>query len=309
MTKKHIKQVVAFIVLFLVFSFVIDKLVYFTLNRTSDKVRSGYMIGKLNHYLELKDTTEILVFGNSRTNHHIDVSKFSRSAFNMGLDGVRLAYIAPLIKLLPENKEQIVVLHLDGYEADYQGECIMQLMVKYHRIDSIRSEIDRLGKSNPLQKFFWSLDYNGTVLSILINRFRPGYDYMEYSGFDPEQISPDQQESVLKLLHMDTDSIPCDEVQELNELAKRYVREIHSFCTHNQKKLIVITSPMYILDCKEEHFAMVDFLLKEGIEYYDFTDFFQNNNSDYSWRDRTHLLEPAAEIFTDHLMETVSLLK
>lgn len=308
MTSKQIKQLVLFFTQLLVFIFVLDKLVYFSLNRASDKVYSGYMIGKLNHYLELKDTTEILVFGNSRTNHHIDVSKFSKSAFNMGLDGVRLAYIAPLIKLLPENKEQIVVLHLDGYESDYKGECITQLMVKYHRIDAIRNEIDRLEKNNPLQKFFWCLDYNGTVLSILINRFRPSYNFKDYSGFDPENIGPDQQESVLKLLHMDTDSISCDDVQELNELAKRYVREIQSFCTLNRKKLVVITSPMYILDCKKEHDAMVDFLLKEGIVYYDFTDYFQNNNSDYFWRDRTHLLEPAAKVFTEHLMDSVPIL-
>ena len=286
-------------------SFFADKVIYHLLNVSSDKVYSGQAIGKLNQYLTVKDTLELIVFGNSRANHHIDVRKLANTSFNMGIDGTFIAYSSTLIKLLPLDKKQLVILHVDpkrAFNNNYKGLDIDVLKTKYHRNSIIKNEIDKLNRNNCLQKFYWSIAYNGTVLGIGKNYIFPKYDHKNYYGYDPIKVSNTQREILEKIL-LEPDNVECQDKLEINPLYEKYLKEIKSFCSKNNKKLFLVTSPTYDPTCIDQ-FEKLSIILKEmGIDYLKYSTLFTNSNSLEYWKDKTHLSEKGAEIFSIALSE------
>jgi len=302
-----VKKTLQTLALILVFSFILDKAVYFSLNFLSDKVFSGHSIGKLNQYLEQKDALELIVFGTSRANHHIDVGMFNKQSFNVGTDGTSIGYSATLIQQLPKEKHQIVLWHLDPnkvFDTTYSGNDLGELKVKYHRNDMIKSEIKNSDQHNPLQDFYWSLDYNGKALSVIKNFIKPSYNYLDYDGYDPMIISESQKKLVKKTLEIKEDK-NCDTDFLINERIDNYLKNVKEFCNKNNKQLIVFTSPQYIDYCPEDNKALKKVLKKIGITYYDYTNFFNGNNSIELWKDRTHLSAKGATILTKEIKQTL----
>lgn len=303
MNKNQIIKSLKLIAFIIVLSFIIDKIAYFTITKISDTVYSGQAIGKLNHYLSIKDTTNLIVFGSSRANHHIDVKKLKQSSFNMGVDGKFIAYSATLIKLLPKDVKQTVILHVDpnvAYREHYNREETKTLMVKYHTNDIIKEELQRAELTNPLQEFYWCVDYNGLVLGILKNAIFPKYDLETYYGYDPMEVEDNQKEIFEKILERN-DSIICRTNLKLNPLFNNYLKEIDSFCSINNKKLIAITTPLYIDKCHDDNNALKKVLEDLNIEYHDYSQFFDNKNKPEYWADIAHMSNIGSEIFSEAL--------
>ncbi|GGG33187.1 hypothetical protein [Bizionia arctica] len=300
MNREHIKYLLKFISIFLVVSLIADKLIFLTLNTFSDQVYSGQSIGKLNHYLKTKDSVDVLIYGSSRANHHIDPKYLSNSAFNMGIDGCKMAYPTTLLKLLNTDKKQIILFHIGidyAFDENYLGEDIKTLNIKYNRNDDIKKEIDRLNQNNPLQEIYWSIGYNGMLPGIFKNYFHPNYDYKTYNGFDGLKINKKQQ-SAFK--HELDNSIPkpCDDSYILNPLYDNYLQEIKSFCDSHNKTVIFFTAPTYSDECKTDNQAMQKIMDNMSLTYYDFTDFFSSDSRLELWKDSTHLSDTGAAIFS-----------
>ncbi len=288
------------LIIIIVVSFCVDKAVYFILNKSSDKVFSGQSIGKLNHFIQLKDSLDLIAFGSSRANHHIDVKKLSQSSFNIGMDGKFIAYSSTLIKLLPKDKSQTVILHIDPkrvFTSNYEGSDIDALMSKYHRNEIIKKEIDKTNRNNPLQSFYWCIDYNGKVLGLFKNLLKPKYEYNTYYGYDPINVTQSQKEIFKKTLLIE-DTLQCKENFEINPLVKMYLEDITQFCKENNKKLVTVTSPTYKPKCLDQYSKLKDVLNELGIDYYDYSSYFVNNNSLDYWKDKTHLSKKGADVFS-----------
>ena len=136
MDKTSIKFLIKTLILFLLISFVVDKIIFFTLNRISDNVYSGQSVGKLNHYLKIKNELDFIVFGSSRANHHIDPNVVSENSFNMGVDGSKLSFSSTLIQVLPAKEKQLVLLHIEPenvFSSSYNGNDIKGLLIKWRR--------------------------------------------------------------------------------------------------------------------------------------------------------------------------------
>lgn len=307
MNRFQFRQVLLFLISFMVFTYAIDKGIYYLLNLASDQVFSGQTIGKLNFYLESKDTTDILVFGSSRANHHIDIAGLCESGFNTGMDGAHIAYAATLIKLLPENQAQTVILHMDGYEYDYMGGDIARLKVKYHRNELIRNEIDRIGQHHPLQGFLWALDYNGTIFGIIKNLVRGDSYYMDAKGFFPLEVDSEYCDALSEIMLLEEPLGDRIEITELNMLVQAYILDVRDFCSEHNKRLLVITSPVFRESCLDKQKVLETFLHNESIDYYNFISLFDDESSLVYWKDRTHLSALGAEVFTEHLRDTLNL--
>ncbi|HMT00080.1 MAG TPA: hypothetical protein PKA12_15105 [Saprospiraceae bacterium] len=285
--------------LVLVMSYVVDKIIFLAFNQISDKVYTGQSIGKLNQFLKLKDSLDWIVLGSSRANHTIDPSQLTPRSYNMGLDGRQIAYSAALIKLLPTQKDQTILLQVDPLSAvspAYDGSDLKALNTKYNRNETIRTEINRMGQDNRFQLFFWSLSYNGMVMGILKNYLRPGYDHHTYLGYDP--IYPtDQQQKIFQTILNRKKEVPCGS-PTINPIYQKTLEELAIYCKNHRKKLIVFSSPEYADRCKDDDVLLDNLMQNLGIKYYNMTDFFKRNNDLKNWKDETHLSHKGASQFT-----------
>ncbi len=307
MSKDSLSHIIKVVFLVLFISFILDKIVFHLLNKVSDQVFSGQSIGKLNHYLKVKDELDLIVFGSSRANHHVDPTLLTTPSFNMGVNGKMIAYFATLMKLLPKGKEQIILLHIDpsnAYINYYKAGDLRFLSTKYNRYETIKMETDRMGQQNILQKFYWSLSYNGMILGILKNYFSPNYDYKNYWGYDPIYPSNPQRKIFEEILKTEKE-ITCQDTLTLDEIHQIYLEEIKLFCDKNNKQLIVFTSPEYNDNCKNDNLQFSALMKKMGFTYYDFSDFFKTNNSISYWKDKLHLSNKGAEIFTQEMKRII----
>lgn len=280
--------------------FIFDKIVYFALYQVDKKVFTGEGIGKINHFLKIKDTTKCIVFGNSRANHHVDPSVFGKSSFNIGVGGRKMAFSATLIQLLPQNTKQTVFLQIDPsyvFDYKYDGSDIKALVVKYHQNKIIKNKIDDIKMNNPFSSFFWCIDYNGKALSIISNKFRPKYDYTKYNGFDPVQNNEEQMKVFKKRL-INLENEVCNENTIPSKLEVKYLKEIKKFCSENNKQLILFTSPVYKDVCPDDNIAMKKLMKKFGFDYYDFTNIYKGNTSLNEWKDEKHLSKIGAKRFS-----------
>ncbi|WP_338733816.1 hypothetical protein [Mangrovimonas cancribranchiae] len=308
MSKSNVLHIVKILLFILVLSFVVDKIIYFTVTKISEHVYSGQAVGKLNQYLHIKDTTKTIVFGSSRANHHIDIKKMATSGYNIGIDGKFIAYSAILIKLLPKDKHQNIILHIDpnvAFRPTYSREEIKSLMVKYHTNDIIKEELSKAKQDNVFQKFYWCIDYNGSVLGILKNAVFPKYNPKGYYGFDPLPLSQTEMDMFKKLLARNEKVSVCREEVKINKTYLSYLEEIITFCKENNKTLITITSPIYEDNCPDDNAIMAAILKEKEVKYYDYTNFFKNTNDLKYWRDYAHMSDIGAEVFSNNLSEVL----
>lgn len=303
MTKKSLHYFLKASVIIIATAFFVDKVIFVAFNTISDKVFSGQSLGKLNHYLALKDTLDFVVFGSSRANHHVDPKEIPGNGFNMGVDATKIAYSSTLLKLLPEKKPQIILIQIDPenvFSKEYSGRDIQGLKLKYNRNEIIKENIVNLGQKNFLQDFFWSLSYNGKILGILKNYFIPKYDYRNYFGYDPIYVNSVQRnvfENILKKERIEK----CPQEYKLNKIYASRLMDIKAFCQKEGKKLIFFTAPKLNDPCMEDNVHFNKLMKNKKLTYHDFTDFFKGKDSIIYWKDLSHLSHRGAAIFTDSI--------
>ena len=300
------KLFVKTIISFLIISFAVDKLIYLSISQMDKKVLSGVKVGKVNHYLSIKDTTGLIVYGSSRATRHLNTSKMN--GFNIGMDKKKIAFSATLIKLLPKNHKQTVVLHLDTdnfFNENYDGSDIKSLSNLIYRNEIVNKEFKKLNQNDLITNFYYTILYNNKLLPILKNYFFPKYDPKNYDGFFPVKTTS-LQKKIFKIILNKKTSKPCPKNYKTNTIHNNYINEIISFCKENNKKLIVFTSPLYDDNCKEDNFLFTKIMNDKNIDYYDFTDFFNNNNDIKYWHDLGHLSNIGAEKFTNEFIKILN---
>ncbi|WP_298757694.1 hypothetical protein [uncultured Psychroserpens sp.] len=297
------KSALKLVLIILLLTYGIDKVVYLVLNTISDKVMSGQSIGKLNQFITVKDSIDLIAFGTSRSNHHIDVKKLKSASYNVGMDGSAIAYAATLIQLLPKDKAQVIVFNIDPNKVfvdDYDASDIKGLITKYNRNPIIKEAISEANQDNSLQHFLWSLDYNSKALGIVKNYISPKYDHKLYYGFDPLHITDAQTELFKKSL-LKKSNYNCDATKKINPTVWKYLNQINDFCKANNKTLVMLTTPTYAPECKVQYTTLETELKTIGIAYKDYSGFFLERNDLSYWRDKTHMSSKGADIFTEFL--------
>ncbi len=307
MNNKDIKAVLKLLACILIITYIADKLIYWQIDNICDKVYTGQSVGKLNHFLSVKDTMDVVVFGSSRANHHIDTKEIAEKSFNMGLDGKQIAYSATLIKTLPKNKKQIVIFHVDPielFDPEYKGADIIHLNSKYHKIKEIAQEIDKTEQYNFLQKIYWTIDYNHKAIGIVRNYLKPQYDYKLYDGYDPISLN-EKQKKIRDITLAAIDDLDCFDEYNSNKLSANYIEDVHEFCRTNNKKLVVITSPKHQYPCPSTSKRLTKFMEDRGIKHYNYINLFdKETNNDY-WKDKTHLTSIGVEKFMQEFVNNM----
>lgn len=281
-------------------TFTLDRIIYLVMSRLSDRIYTGDSIGKLNSYLKRKDTLDFIVYGNSRSYHHVDPAAFTSKGYAMGMDGRQIAFCAALIKGLPKNKKQLVALHIDPidvYNEAYIGNDIDALKSKYNRNTIIKNEIDNLNQATIFQRIFWSISYNNTVFSILKNSIQPNATISTGIGYMPAKSQKYDADRFAKIRKNKKGYTTCKEPLVENKITNDYFDELRDFCEANQKTLIIFTAPMFDDPCKNDNLSLAKVLQTKGIRYYDFTDVIPDSALEL-WTNEIYLSQKGAEQFT-----------
>lgn len=307
MDSKTTSKLLKIVLLSIAISFVIDKVVFFGMNKISDKVMTGQAIGKLNHFLSVKDSVDVLVFGNSRANHHINAEELNPNSFNNGTDGISIAYNSTLINTLDKSIKQLVIVHIDTknfFDDNYKGTDIRSLKTKYLRNDSITSYLEQSKTISILQNFYYSMNYNGNVLGILKNYLNPSYNYKTYNGYDPLTVSESQEKMRDIVLSKDSKQ-NCSESLSINPIALDYLKKIKHFSEESSKRFVFVTTPFYNDQCKADNKTFATLMTELGLNYFDYSDLFISENDNSLWKDKTHLSARGAEAFTTYFIQEV----
>ena len=310
MTTENIKKLSKIIVLTLLISYGLDKLVFYGLNAVSDKVMSGQAIGKLNQFLSVKDSTDFIVFGNSRANRHIDVDLFSDNGYNMGIDGSGIAFNSTLLNTLSKSKKQLVLVHIDTknfFDKDYDGSDIRGLKTKYNRDTFITNALDKSNQLSVIQKFYNSINYNGNAIGILKNYFRPSYNHKTYNGYDPITVSKDQEAMRNTVLANFEGDVNCIDTHDVNPIALEYLKSIKDFTENTPNKtFIFVTSPIYNDTCDIDNDILSGLMQDLDLNYRDFSNLYKDTKDKSLWKDATHMSQQGAEAFSKLLTKEYS---
>lgn len=303
-----LKHLIITLTLICIICFSADKLIFYILNKVSDKVYTGLSVGKLNHYLKIKESKKLIVFGNSRANHNVDPKILEENSFNMGVDARDIAYVSTLIKTIENKERQTLLIQIDPesiFNKNYNGDDISPLAVKYHRNEVIKNEINKLNADNPFQHIFWSIAYNNKIIGIVQNFLKPKYNYESYNGFDPIDVDANQEKIFSKILSQEK-TLKCQDSLSINNIYYNYLLDLIDFAKNNNKELIFFTAPIYNDICKEDNNELSTLAKNNHFKYFDFTDVFQTDNSMSYWKDETHLSRIGAEKFSYVLKEKIS---
>ena len=299
-----LKKLIKVVLLTVVISYAVDKLVFFGLNAISDKAMTGQAIGKLNHFLSIKDSTDILVFGNSRANHHIDIDFLGENGYNMGVDATGIAYSSTLINTLSKDKKQHIIVHLDTknfFDSTYAGEDIRGLKTKFNRDESITEALNNSGQISVMQHFYNCMNYNGKSIGILKNFFKPNYDYKSYNGYDPLVISESKAAARDAVLARE-DAINCLDNYEINEVALDYLKSIKAYAEKSEKSFVFITSPTHKDPCSGDNEKLKATMKALGLIYKDYSNLYDDLDDNSYWNDKTHLSKKGAEAFSKYII-------
>ncbi|NAS30176.1 hypothetical protein GTQ40_04260 [Flavobacteriaceae bacterium R38] len=307
------KSILLFIALLVSF-FTIDRLVYLVINQFSSRVYTGQSIGKINHFLEVKDSVDLIIFGNSRALHHVNTNLFNTNAYNIGVDGTKLAYTGALLSTL-EKKDQTLLIHVDHsklLDLNYNGDDCLGLNHLIDDYDEIKKFIAPFFLSEiVISELIKSYRFNGKVPGIFKNYFMPSYEYRNYTGYDPIYPSVAQKEIFENLLLTEKEdriNININKPLEINPLINKIIDHIINKSQENDSKIIFFTSPSLNKVDQEVKDKIEDFFLSKGVDYIDYIDFFEEFNKDY-WKDFTHLSAKGADLFTEELKGKINQIK
>ena len=305
------KSIQLLLILAIVF-FVTDRLICMCLKEIDKKVFTGQSVGKVNHFFSLKDSVNMLIFGSSRANHHIDNTVLDITSFNMGVDGTRIGYSAALISTL-KKKGQILLVHIDHeilYDSEYDGSDMLSLMNMTQRNADITTFMYKFFPEEIyISKALNCYIYNGKVLGILKNYVAPNYDYNRYSGYDPLFPNLEQRNIFNKMVKSDSLKLEQDDLAavsdlEVNPLINKFIGEIIEHCKTNNSRLVFFTSPKLRKIHNNVRNKTKQYFESKNISYYDYSEFFKEYNADY-WKDFTHMSAQGATVFTKALKEKI----
>ena len=170
-------------VAFLLGLLAIDRLLAAGLERVYAGVRSGQLVGLVNHALDQTDK-ELLVFGSSRAVYHIDPevvgAKLGLSGFNAGSPGQGVLYARGVQALLLErgSRAKLHLLHVDPkdlWAADPQRIARLAPFFGSSRaLDHLL--VAQLGPNLRWKLALGTYRYNSLVLPLLNGWLRPGPD-------------------------------------------------------------------------------------------------------------------------------------
>jgi len=279
-----------------------SNLIVYGIQSFASNVYTGQAYGKVNHFLAVKDTCNLFVLGSSRANHHIDPTVLTSKSFNMGMDGRRFFFNEALFYLLPDSST--VLFHIDASEFYDDAESMDRLVPHFGKSKVLDKSLISREKISLLERILGSLRYNNTLLALIGNKFFPGYNTIEYHGYDP--IYPSKMDSLnlvrVDLLNEESDSIIREPVNQavIEGLIriKDHLRSVGTTC-------VFFTSPL-LHGCHVSDSIFMDSIFSDlELIYIDYSNDMVGTELK-NWKDGTHLSHSGAESFMQKVFSSIT---
>jgi len=298
MNKKYIYNAILFIVLVII----LDIVSGIFLKQLLVTVKSGE-IHKTNYVLN-QVNTEVLIFGNSRAQHHyipnLIEKKTGMSCFNCGRDGTGILYNYAIFKqVIVRYKPKVVIFELSDYNSLYEGEKkyndLSLLNPYYSDFEEIKKVIDLKGFNEKIKHLSKSYELNSTVVQILSGQEKK---VKNDNGYVPLQGIYN---------NMTTENNIKIAIKNIDKNVIKAITDINNISLENKFKLIFVISPYFKIVEKSpiaENYIIKSFK-KQNILFIDLSrnDLFINDIKFF--KDRTHLNIYGAELFTNIICQEI----
>lgn len=300
-----LKQFILKVVLFLVISFLVDKVFIFVRDNTSKKEVDK----RLEMILEGKMNKDILILGSSLGARNILAHRIEQqigvSTYNLSYPGSNIDFHEFVLRqvLLNNDKPSLIILTIDNPSQFIENNTIvfrsdrLYPLVKYQ---SIRSElVEREHKSKLLSELFVLYTLKLSQFDLRKKKFS-SKDKILSCGSMPLDFQNNYFSSSKNQGNISIDYSIYDEDVFLKNKFDSFVQ----ICKKNKINLLIAFSPKY----KEKSYKFIDRFEKEYkndvfFVSYDTTNIIYDNKSFY--HDKVHLLTKGAEFYTDEIIRHI----
>lgn len=268
--------------------------------------RQGSGLQYRTTYTVEKNTSDILVFGASRANHHYHPEVFADSLpsytfYNAGRDGNSIFYHYAVLKMvMGRYTPKVVILDMENGALVKNNESydrISSLLPYYESHPEIRSIIELRSKYEKYKLFSRTYPYNSSIFTIAIgNSEMNKARWKDINGYLP-------------LTNVMAASLQYDSntVNNKNELDSNKINCYENFlsdCEAKGVKVFVYVSPYFLrFNAPDKSVAMArEIALKHHVTFTDYSadTFFTNRN--FLFADIVHLNDSGARIYSGKIL-------
>lgn len=249
-------------------------------------------------------TEDIIIFGSSRAAHHYVSESIAEvtgmNCFNAGRDGMKLPYYYALMNIiLSYHTPKVIVLDLTYRELSPEARgktLVANVLLPYFDQRPVVEEV--ISEMDPAEawKARFSKLYRFNSLPVSIIQHHLGIGQKHRSGYEPLSGTMDSS----AVLVVNEAEEPYHEDPALVAMLESFIGRVKE----RGIKLYVFISPTLSTETRNCKRTVARILKKHRMELYDYSGFLDITDFRY-FRDRGHLNDSGARMFTDAILKEV----
>ena len=300
------KKFTLFILTTILVIFVLDRGLALLFDSMYPKVKTGQTGGKINYYLSLTPTPELLIMGNSRAFYQVIPDSFDMKAYNLSHAGLSQIFQTGLLSILEQNNKlpKIILLHISIDEFFGNNKTIydvQNLKYYYNKNELVTKYISEISDYEKFKYYFELYRYNGRVINLFKNYYESKKSDSPGNGYIAIPPTPSDSINIIYT----TISHKAATVWGSPNSNFTFLNKFIEICSKEDVKLICFTTPTYtqIENYRKISFKLDSFLSSKEIPYINY--FNQNipllESSPSFWKDVKHLNHNGAQVFSNDL--------
>lgn len=241
------KRKLKFIFILAISIWLVDLLLFHSINYMYKRMMVGQSGGKINYYLEKTNVKHLLIMGNSRVYNQIIPDSIDVDSYNLGHAGMKQSFQTGLLSILEKRNKipHTVLLHLEPSEISEgaNDKSIQKLKYYYGINEDVTHYINKISFYERFKFAFKTYRFNGQLLNIIKTCFfstNDGEDVL-YKGW--RRITSTGRDS-LNVMYSQREYAK----QEVPVFDKNNIESLVRFiniCKRNNVRIICFTSPEF----------------------------------------------------------------
>ena len=249
------------------------------------------------------DSVDFIVVGMSTAEHNYDIKVLEDSlkmtGFDCGSDGRNIYYDYMAVRNAAEKCNKLKLVVVDIQRSTLKDECKDRINIVYPFFWSnsvVRDVVKDLGGKKMDLIMLSSLYQMNSGMQNVWRLFHP-LDFKEYHGYIPYPYSG-------KSIEIENSTVLTEELK-VDKKVEDYLGRIVNVCKSKNVEVVLVTSPFLIKD-EETSFWISKFAQSHKLSYLDFSSCNQIVSNSKLFKDKTHLNEQGAKLFSQMVAEQIN---